>query len=369
MKIRDIETFILHVPVTRGGISDSTHTISHWGTPGVKITDDAGFVGWGYTGTHANLAGDHAITHLIEFGYGPLIQDRDVEPGEHLWSELYTDPSLQWVGRTGIASLALSAVDIAMWDLKAKHAGVPLWQLLGGSSDKVVRAYDTDGGWLSLTDDELVSEVERKIAEGFPGVKIKVGSDQSGRDIRRVERVRAAIGADAMLMVDVNGRWDLPTALLEAPKFADVDIRWIEEPLWFTDVSGHAALAQRISTPIALGEQLYTTDEFRAFLAADAVHFVQPDAVRLAGITEFLRVAALVHAAHLPVVPHVGDMLPVHTHLAFAHPAIRELEYIPWLLKALEDPICVADGKFVAPCAPGAGTTMTERAMREFRVG
>jgi len=367
MKISAIETFVVHAPVKSGGIRDSTHTLSHWGVPGVKITAE-GVVGWGFTGTHAHLASDRVIVDLIENSYGPLLLGRDIEPGESTWEQLYRHPPLMWVGRTGLTSLALSAIDIALWDLKAKLSGQPLWSLLGGHREKPVRAYDTDGGWLSLSDQELADEAREKIGAGFTGVKMKIGQDDASADLRRIGLVREAIGANSLLMVDVNGRWDLPTAMHVGRHLADFDVRWVEEPLWFTDVAGHAALARILTTPIALGEQLYTADEFSQFLNARAVHFVQPDAVRLAGITEWLRVAALAAAAHLPVVPHVGDMLPVHTQLAFAHPTVSELEYIPWLLPCLVEQVKVAGGYFLPPEAPGAGTELNDFAMREYRV-
>lgn len=369
LKITRIEPFILHVPVTRGAISDSTHSISHWGAPGVIIHTDSGLRGFGYTGTHAHLPTDRLITRCISETYGPLLLNEDPHEVLQLWDKLYYFPPSQWVGRSGITQLALSAVDIALWDLKAKAAALPLWKLLGGGAGTKITAYNTDGGWLSLSTRELVDSVRRQVEEeGYDGVKLKVGSPEPHIDLERIEAVRKAIGHRPRLMIDANGRWDLPTAMSFGRKLDPYDIYWLEEPIWYDDVLGHAALAHAISTPIALGEQLYSLDHFQSFIAAGGMHYVQADAVRLAGISEWWRVADLAHAHRLPVAPHIGDMMQVHLHLAIAHPACNLLEYIPWLRECFEEPATVREGQFVVPERPGAGTEIRLAALERYNV-
>lgn len=368
MKITSVEPFILHVPVTRGGISDSTHSISHWGAPGAIVRTDSGLAGYGYTGTHAHLATDRLIRDCIAHTYAPLLIGRDLTDPRLLWEELLHHPPVQWVGRAGITHLALSVVDIALWDLHAKQAGMPLWKLLGGSADKVVEAYNTDGGWLNWPVEQVVSDCRRMIDEGYPGVKIKVGSAQIAEDCQRVLAVRGAIGSAAKLMVDANGRWRLPEALEFARIAADFDLFWLEEPLWFDDIQAHVEFAAGSRTPIALGEQLYTFSHFREFILRGAVRFVQPDAVRLAGITEWLQVADFAAAQGLPVAPHVGDMVQVHLHLAIAHPGCRMLEYIPWMRPCFVEPAQVRQGRFLAPEHAGAGTTLRPDALERYGV-
>jgi len=277
-------------------------------------------------------------------------------------------PPVQWVGRAGITHLALSAIDIALWDLKARYAGVPLFRLLGGSPEKKIEAYNTDGGWLNWTEEQLVADCRALIAQGYRGVKIKVGRPNVTEDIARLSAVREAIGPAVQLMVDANGRWDLPHALDFARRAAPLNLKWMEEPLWYDDVAGHRQLALRGGIPIALGEQLYTADHFAQFLSAGAVDFVQPDAVRLAGITEWLMVADLARAHRLPVVSHVGDMAQVHLQLAMAHPACQLLEYIPWLRDCMAEPVMVSAGTFKAPVAIGAGTEFRPDAFAQYRV-
>ena len=367
--IKEIQTFILHVSVTRNDIADSTHRISHWGMPGVIIHTDAGVDGYGFSGTHAHLATDRLITSCISDAFGPLLIGKDALDVRGLWETLAHHPPIQWVGRCGITHLALGAIDVALWDIKTKHAGQPLWKFLGGSAAKRIEGYNTDGGWLNWPIETMVSDCKRLVeAEGYPGVKIKVGSTEPGQDLKRIEAVRKAIGSGVKLMVDANGKFDLPGAILLGERLRQFDVVWFEEPIWYDDVAGHAELARRIQTPIALGEQLYRLDDFRNFIGAKAVKFVQPDVTRVAGITEWLEVANLAAAHQLPVASHVGDMAQVHQHLAVAHPACSLLEYIPWTRECFTEPATVKGGAFVLPQQPGAGTTLRADAMERFGV-
>jgi L-alanine-DL-glutamate epimerase-like enolase superfamily enzyme len=369
VKITSIETFVLHVPVTRGGIADSIHTMTHWGAPGCIIRTDAGIDGYGYSGTHADLASDRIITRFIADCYAPLLIGEDPRQTAALWTKLFRHPPLQWVGRAGISHLALGCIDVALWDIVAKAAGQPLWQVLGGREDKPVTAYNTDGGWLNFSDQQLVEDaIEAVQGRGFPAVKIKVGHENPIKDARRLAAVRKAIGPDIRMMCDANGRWDLPTALRFSEAVGDLDLVWFEEPLWYDDVEGHRELARKGRVPVALGEQLYTAEHFAAFVRAGAAHYLQPDVTRLAGITEFMRVADLGLANSLPVVAHAGDMMHVHQHLSIAHPAIRWLEYIPWMLDVFEEPVQVKGGVLRAPKLPGAGSTVSEAGFKRFRV-
>ena len=369
MRITKVNTFVLHVPLTRARIHDSMHQVTHWGAPGILIETDSDLQGCGYTGTHAHLPTDRLITSCIAETYAPLLVGEEIPQRDELWRKLYHFPPAQWVGRSGITHLALSAVDIALWDLRAKAAGLPLWKLMGGDRNKRIEAYNTAGGWLNWSLEEL-KDYNRCIVEtdGFRGVKIKVGSPDPCRDIERVEAVRKVVGPTTKLMVDANGRWDLETAVSFGSKLKDYDVYWFEEPLWYDDIPGHAVLTQRISTPIALGEQLYSLAEFRNFINAQALHFVQPDAVRLAGITEWWQVANLALANHLPVVPHIGDMMQVHLHLALAHRSTTVLEYIPWLRECFAEPATVKDGCFTVPESAGAGTTLSPKALKKYAV-
>jgi L-alanine-DL-glutamate epimerase-like enolase superfamily enzyme len=364
MRIRSVEPFILHVPLNTTSVSDSTHTITHWGVVGVKIIVEDGREGFGFTGTHAHLPSDRLVAACIAESYAPLLVGEDAHDGERLWLKLARHPALQWVGRAGITQLALAAVDIALWDLRAKAADLPLWRFLGGATKQKLEAYNTDIGWLSIAKDGLVEKSLRAIEHGgFRRLKLKVGHADPMVDIERIEAVRNAVGTSVTIAVDANGKWDLPTCRRFCVRAEALDLFWFEEPTWYDDVAAHAALARSTMIPVALGEQLYTADAFNGFIGAGAVHYVQPDVTRLGGITEYIRVAHQAHASRLPVVAHVGDMGQVHVHLSYWHPATPMLEYIPWIKDCFAEPIRVDDGHYVLPQMPGAGCTLTEEAM------
>jgi L-alanine-DL-glutamate epimerase-like enolase superfamily enzyme len=365
MRIESVTPFILHVPVTGATIADSTHTVSHWGVVGARIDVEGGLSGYGYTGTHAHLASDQLIARCIATCMAPLLIGEESRDIAALWQRIARHPALQWVGRAGLTTLAHAAIDIALWDLSAKAAQQPLWKLLGGQMRERVRAYNTDIGWLSLSDEALLRGAVGAVDQGFTGIKIKVGSSVE-RDLKRLNAVRKAIGGEVTLAVDGNGKWDLPTCKRFCHAAQDLDLYWFEEPLWYDDVKGHSQLARATSIPIALGEQLYTTDAFAEFFAQHAVHWVQPDVTRMAGITEVLRVCEMAHGLRLPVAPHAGDMSQVHVQLAYSQAAIAVLEYIPWIKDCFTEPAEVVDGCFKLPQQPGAGTTPTPLALRQF---
>jgi L-alanine-DL-glutamate epimerase-like enolase superfamily enzyme len=367
LKIRSLEPFILHIPVNAGSISDSTHTITHWGVVGTRILTEDGLIGFGFTGTHSHLPTDRLIAACIAESYAPLLIGEDASEGRRLWSKLANFPAIRWVGRAGITQLALAAIDIALWDLRAKAAGLPLWKLLGGASKEKLEAYNTDIGWLSIAKDDLVTKSMRAVEyDGFRRLKLKVGHEDPMADIGRIEAVRAAVGPRVTIAIDANGRWDLPTCQRFCARAEPLDIFWFEEPMAFDDIGSHRKLAQCTSIPIALGEQLYSADAFNSFIEVSAVQYLQPDVTRLAGITEYIQVAETAHSHRLPVVAHVGDMGQVHVHLSYWHPATPMLEYIPWIKDSFVEPIRVEEGYYVRPEAPGAGCTLTEAAMSSY---
>lgn len=369
MQITKVTPFILNVPVTNNSISDSTHTIASWGIVGVMIETDNGTRGYGFTGTHAHLPGDRLITACISECYAPLLLGEDPMDGTRLWFKLNRNPAMQWIGRSGITQLALAAVDTALWDIRAKAAGVPLWKLLGGATKEKLEAYNTDIGWLSIPLEQLVAGAKKTIQEeGFRGIKLKVGSANPQADVLRIQKVREAIGMDIKLAIDGNGRWDLPTCIRFCRQVEQYNIFWFEEPLWHDDVKGHKQLCNATTIPVALGEQLYTVDAFQSFLDAEAIHYVQPDITRLGGITEFIWVADAAFAKRLPVAAHAGEMGQVHVHLSYWHPACTIMEYIPWIKNCFEEPIAIVDGCFKLPEVPGAGTTPAAGIMEKYGV-
>ncbi len=368
MTIRTVSSFIMHVPVTGPQIADSTHAITHWGVVGARVELEDGTAGFGFTGTHAHLPSDRLIAAAVDDCYAPLLEGVEFGHPRAHYRALFTHPPLQWVGRAGLLQLALCAVDVALWDAYAKTLGKPLWAVVGGPARETVQAYNTDVGWLSFDQGQLVANVKRAVDEGFTAVKMKVGADRLETDIARCEAVRAAVGREITVATDANGKWDLPTAQRFARETAGLGLFWIEEPLWYDDVEAHRELARTTELPVALGEQVYNPESMAQFIRRKALHFVQPDVTRIGGVTGFLDAAAHAQAAGLPVAAHAGEMSQVHLHLAYALPSHTMLEYIPWIAHCFTEPATVRNGRFVRPDEPGASTTPTDDAWEEYRV-
>ncbi|MGN6442178.1 MAG: L-talarate/galactarate dehydratase, partial [Arthrobacter sp.] len=262
-----------------------------------EITTELGHSGVGFS--YSKRAGGPAqYAHAREVAEGLIGEDpNDI-------ARIYT--KLLWagasVGRSGVATQALAAVDIALYDLKAKRAGLPLAKFLGSYRDSV-RTYNTSGGFLNASLDEVKARATQSLEEGIGGIKIKVGLPDSKEDLRRVAGIRDHIGPDVPLMVDANQQWDRAAGGGEGRRREEFDLVWIEEPLDAYDFEGHAHLAQVLDTPIATGEMLASVAEHKGLIAANGCDIIQPDAPRVGGITQFLRLAALADERGLDLAP------------------------------------------------------------------
>ncbi|WP_378787901.1 mandelate racemase/muconate lactonizing enzyme family protein [Nonomuraea fastidiosa] len=288
------------------------------------------------------------------------------EVGEHLLGQDPSDigkvyESLLWagasVGRSGVATQALAAVDVALWDLKAKRAGLPLAKLLGAYRDSV-RTYNTSGGYLQAPLDEVKERASRSLAGGIGGIKIKVGQPDMREDLRRLAAVREHVGDEVPLMVDANQQWDRISALRFGRAVEEMNLVWIEEPLDAYDAEGHARLAEALDTPIATGEMLTGVPDLVRLIGA--VDVVQPDVPRVGGITPYLKVAALADHAHAQVAPHF--VMEIHVHLAAAYPREPWVEHIEWLAPLFEERLRIEDGRMHVPDRPGLGLSLAGRA-------
>ncbi|MFF0905632.1 UNVERIFIED_CONTAM: mandelate racemase/muconate lactonizing enzyme family protein [Kocuria sp. CPCC 205316] len=263
------------------------------------------------------------------------------------------------VGRSGVATQALAAIDVALWDLKAKRAGLPLAKLLGAHRDSV-RTYNTSGGFLNASLEEVRDRATRSLEEGIGGIKIKVGLPDSAEDLRRVAGVREHIGADVPLMVDANQQWDRATALRMGRRLEEFDLVWIEEPLDAYDAEGHAQLAAALDTPIATGEMLASVAEHVRLIESRACDIIQPDAPRVGGITQFLRLTALADQRGLGLAPHFA--MEIHLHLAAAYPREPWVEHFDWLDPLFEERLETRGGRMLVPDRPGLGVTLSSQA-------
>jgi L-alanine-DL-glutamate epimerase-like enolase superfamily enzyme len=363
MKITKVEAFVVHCPIPE--IADSFNVTAVYGMPGVFIETDAGITGTGWAGTLGN--GDDLIRDAIERYYAPVLLGQDPFNVKKIWNDLFWS-KLHWVGRSGVTTMAHAAVDIALWDIMALASEKPLWQLLGGDKPKQIKSYNTHGGWLNKSVEELITDMKWCIDQGWTGVKMKVGKPDPREDYARVRAVRKALGPDIDLMLDVNQTWDLNTAMTWGKRLEEFMPLWLEEPMHPDDIRSHRLLAQELNTPIALGEHIYSKFAFRDYIQQEAVEYVQVDVTRVAGVTEWLQVAALAACYNLPVVPHIGDVMQVQQHLVAATPNAPMLECIPIAAELFVHPVTVKDGFIQTPQEPGAGTALRPDFLAKCRI-
>ncbi|MCW3765721.1 L-talarate/galactarate dehydratase [Paenarthrobacter ureafaciens] len=319
-----------------------------------EITTEQGHSGLGFS--YSKRAGGPAqYAHAKEVAQGLVGEDPN-DIGKIYAKLLWAGAS---VGRSGVATQALAAIDIALYDLKAKRAGLPLAKLLGSYRDSV-RTYNTSGGFLNATLDEVKARATQSIEEGIGGIKIKVGLPDSKEDLRRVAGVREHIGQEVPLMVDANQQWDRATALRMGRQLEEFNLIWIEEPLDAYDFEGHAHLAQVLDTPIATGEMLASVAEHKGLINANGCDIIQPDAPRVGGITQFLRLAALADERGLGLAPHFA--MEIHLHLAAAYPTEPWVEHFDWLDPLFEERLETKDGRMIVPDRPGLGVTLSGQA-------
>lgn len=262
----------------------------------------------------------------------------------------------------GLATIALAGVDLALWDLAARRVGTSVDRLVGRRRD-VVPTYGS-GVNLHYTLDELVKQAQRWVAAGHTAVKIKVGRPGLSEDVERVAAVREVIGPDARLMVDANQRWDLPSARRAIMAMQPYGLHWVEEPLRANDLDAHRRLRSSVDVPIALGENLHTIYRFREFIAADAVDVVQPNVVRVGGITPFLRIVELARSCGIGVAPHLLPELSGQLAATMAEPTmvedIEEASFAALGLLRDEGPVELGAGFLVPRGRPGLGYTFVD---------
>ena len=351
MTIARVKCDHFRIPLPRT-LSDSTHgEITHFELITVRLTDAHGVEGLGYTYTVG--AGGGAIRALIERDLTPLIVGQPAGRIEMIWERMWW--GVHYVGRGGLAIHAISAVDIALWDLKARALGQPLWRLLGGH-DPLVPAY-AGGIDLQFTLDDLLRQTDANLAAGFRAIKMKVGRPTLGEDLERVAAMRAHIGPGITLMTDANMRWRVDEAIRASRALAQHDVLWLEEPTIPDDLPGHVRIAREGSLPIAAGENLRTLHEFMRYMDAGAVDFPEPDVSNCGGVTVWMKVAHAAEAHNLPVTSHgVHDL---HVHLLAAVPNASYLEVHGFgLERFIEHPLVIQDGAATAPERPGHGVNL-----------
>lgn len=317
-------------------------------TPIVRVTCADGAQGVGYTYTIGT--GGSSVVALLRDHLAPRLVGADDSEIEGIWKQLFFHTHATAVG--AITSLALAAIDTALWDLKCRRANLPLWRMAGGAQPRVP-VYTTEGGWLHHSPQQLVDEALAARSGGFRGTKIKVGRPTIAEDVARLAAVRSAVGDTFEIMVDANQAFTVSEARRRAHAYTALDLAWFEEPLPAEDLGGHEELATVATMPIAIGESLYHPAHFREYLERGACSIVQVDCARIGGITPWLKVAHLAETFNVAVCPHF--LMELHVSLTAAVPNGAWVEHIPQLDAITASRMAMRDGYALPPQTAGLG--------------
>lgn len=355
--IKNVELGFYLIPLP-AVLSDSTHgEMSSFELITVRVRDGDGAEGTGYTYTVGSNGS--AILATIDRDLRPLLEGADAECIESLWQKMWW--KLHYGGRGGAASMAISAIDIALWDLKARRFKTPLWRMLGGN-DARVPCY-AGGIDLFFPLDKLLKQTDDNLKKGFRAIKMKVGRAKLSEDIARVKAMREHLGEDFPLMVDANMRWSVDEAIRAARQLQQFNLIWLEEPTIPDDIAGHARIVREGGVPIATGENFHSHYEFANFMRAGALTFPEPDVTTCGGITSFMKIAHMADAMNMPVTTHGAHDITVQ--LLGAVPNRSYLEAHGFGLDRFISPLLkLQDGFAVAPDLPGHGLSFDWRGLQ-----
>jgi L-alanine-DL-glutamate epimerase-like enolase superfamily enzyme len=342
-------------------LTDSTHgEMSCFELVTVRLVDSDSAEGVGYTYTVG--AGGGAIHDLIVRDLAPRLIGQPAGNSEALWQRMWW--ALHYGGRGGQAASAISAVDIALWDLKAKKASQPLYRALGGYDAKVP-CY-AGGIDLQLDLDALLAQTDENLSKGFRAIKMKVGRPKLSDDVSRVHAMRAHLGSDFPLMVDANMRWSVDRAIQAARALQPAQLVWLEEPTIPDDVHGHARIVREGGVPIATGENFHTLHEFANFMRAQALTYPEPDVTNCGGVTVFMKVAHLAESFNLPLTSHGAHDIAVHLLAAVPNRSYLEAHGFG-LDRYIAHPLRIVEGNAIAPDRPGHGVEFDWDALEALR--
>jgi len=406
--IKKIQVSDKRFPLGKGAGSDAIHRDPVYSYAVTQLIDDWGLTGTGFAFTLGE--GNDLVCKAAQF-YAEQLKGRDIEElmanFGTLFNRLSNEQQFRWLGpHKGVVHLALASVTNACYDLWAKKRGVPLWKLLidlspeqivdtldlsyledeltyqqavkllndnyvGKSNRMSVIAtgypgYDTSIGWFNYSDEKVRENCHKAVVNGFTAMKLKVGSIEAERDIRRAHIVREVAGDKIKVMLDANQQWSLPQAISICKRLQSINPYWIEEPTHPDDLLAHKKLAKAIApTKLAIGEHVPNRIIFKNYLQTGSAGFIQVDAVRVGGVSEFITISLLCRKYNIPVVPHVGDMGQLHQHLVlFNHIALGHevlfLEHIPHLQQHFIHPVSIENGFYKTPVEAGSSCDLKQ---------
>lgn len=356
-EISDIRTHLLSVPFVDPPKTGFL-TLNDIDLLVVEVETKSGVVGTGYL--HPLAGGMRTLDMCIHEMLKPLLIGADVCDVEALWQAMWKATFIQ--GRMGITVMAMSALDIALWDAVGRHQGAPLWRLWGGSADPIP-VYGS-GCFRGLGHDGMIEKAERYVAQSFDTIKMQVAHLFShDEDVANVRDMRAALGEDVGIMVDVNQGWTADEAIEVGRRLDAFGLFWLEEPVMADDFDGYDAVADAIATPVAGGENHFTHHDLKPFFASRKVPYLQPDLMR-GGFTELRVIADLACQAGLRIAPHLFTELS--THLLAAIPNASWLEYMGWHDHLWVEPLLPENGMMAPPDRPGHGMDLKPELFREF---
>ncbi|MBU2871587.1 mandelate racemase/muconate lactonizing enzyme family protein [Colwellia sp. E2M01] len=361
-RIAAIEVKYYQVPLAEI-LSDAKHgDHTHFELILCKITCEDGTEGVGYTYTGGK--GGRAISSLLEDEYKPLLLGKNADQIEEIWDEM--EWHLHYVGRGGLVSFAMSAVDIALWDIRCKRENLPLWKVAGGANNTT--ACYAGGIDLNFSQDKLLSNIQSYLDKGFNAVKIKVGKENYLEDVERVAAVRKLIGPDTVFMVDANYSLSVEQAIVFGKAIEQYDITWFEEPTIPDDYLGFAEIADNINIPLAMGENLHTLHEFGYAIAQSKLSYLQPDASNIGGITGFLRVAKMAKENNLPLCSHGMHELHVSLLASQSHAGYLEVHSFP-IDQYTKYPLQLdQNGRAIAPDVVGTGVVFDDALLDQYLI-
>lgn len=354
MRISSIKTRVVSLPVEKPIVTPIYH-ITAVENVLVEIATDEGVKGISYLWCFGREQA-RALEVLVQ-GFFQAVKGTDAFAREAVFARIRGETS--FLGRTGAAWIALSAIDTAMWDIAGKALGVPVWKLLGGF-ERPVKPY-AGGFFLSSSIDDIVQEASDRLGEGFRAIKMRCGAASWREDIERVSAIRDTVGPDVDILVDVVQGWTVDQALKVGRELVPFDIYYIEDPVAFDDLEGMARVSAGLDVPIAAGENNYGRLGFRDMIEARAIDIAMIDLQRAGGISEWMKISSMVEAWRMPVVPHVFHEISIHLVSAVASAPF--IEHVNWWEPLFNEKIPLVNGMMHLPSALGLGITFNEAAI------